>query len=96
MPFFSRFGHPVVTVDQFLNFVGPFLHPGSCAGSSPVLRAKISWIRLGLKSLLLEDWMVDEVEAQPLPLFSGLAILFCIWRSPQGFGHRACLMLILL
>ena len=25
MPFFCRFGHPVVTVDQFLSFVGSFL-----------------------------------------------------------------------
>ena len=96
MPFFCGCGHPVVTVDQFLNFVDPLTSPGSCAGSSPVLRAKISWIRLGPKSLLLEDWMVDEVKAQPLPLFSGLAFLLCIWWSLQGFGHRRCLMLILL
>ena len=26
MPFFCRSGHPVVTVDQFLDFVDPFLH----------------------------------------------------------------------
>ena len=26
MPFFCRSGHPLVTVDQFLNFVDPFLH----------------------------------------------------------------------
>ena len=60
MPFFCRSGHPVVTPDQFLGFVGrllpqePFLTLLRIAGRDlqEVARAK--------KSLLPGDWMVGR------------------------------------
>ena len=55
MPFFYRSGHPVVTVDQFL-FVDSF--PKKLSWIFSALRAKISWILLRLRSLLLVGWMV--------------------------------------
>ena len=32
MPFFCRSGHPVVTVEQFLQFVDPLSSSGACFG----------------------------------------------------------------
>ena len=77
MPYFCRSGHPEVSAEQFLDFIGHFC-----------LR-RITWIFLGLrvgtcrrllvpKKLLLVGWMGGlgmRLKLSPLPWFSGLAIL---------------------
>ena len=77
MPFFCRSGHPVVTPDQFLDFVG-HLFPQepcldllwiTCRDSQEVPRAKTS------TAGGLDGWAWNEIKALPLPWFSGLAIL---------------------
>ena len=68
--FFCGSGHPVVTPDQFLDFVGHLLPHGALSGSSwnyrdlqEVARAKKStagW---------LDGWAWNEIKALPLPWF---------------------------
>ena len=50
MPFFSRSGHQVVTVDQFLAFVDPFFHQEATIDPLGLL-GRISWRWLGRKGL---------------------------------------------
>ena len=78
MPYFCRSGHPHVSAEQFLGFIGHFLP-----------QENISWIFLGSrvgicrrwlvpKRLLQVVWMVGlgmRLKLFPLPWFSGLAIL---------------------
>ena len=90
MPLFSRSGHPVVTPDQFLGFIGhlfpqePYLDLPRITGRDlqEVARAKKSTAG-GLDGLA---W--NEIRALPLPWFSGLAILLELVEStgiwPQG------------
>ena len=90
MPYFCRSGHPEVSAEQFLDFIGHFC-----------LR-RITWIFLGLQVVIsrrwlapkkataggLDGWAWNEVKALPLPWFSGLAILLEPVEStgtwPQG------------
>ena len=77
MPFFCRSGHPVVSTDQFLAFVGhllpqePLLHLPRITGRDlqEVARAKKS------TAGGLDGWAWNEIEALSFPWFSGLAIL---------------------
>ena len=90
MPYFCRSGHPVVTPDQFLNFVDhllpqePFLDLPRITGRDlqEVARAKKS------TAGCLDVWAWNEIKALPLPWFSGLAILLELVEStgswPQG------------
>ena len=90
MPFFCRSGHPVVTPDQFLDFVGhllpqePYLDLPRIAGRDlqEVARAKKS------TAGGLDGWAWNEIKALPLPWFSGLAILLELVETtgvwPQG------------
>ena len=85
-----RSGHPVVTLDQFLDFVGhllpqvPYLDlPGITERDLPeVARAKKSTVGC------LDGWAWNEIKALPLPWFSGLAILLELVETtgiwPQG------------
>ena len=59
MLFFCRSGHPVVTPDQFLDFVGHLL-PQEPQLDLPGLRVGICRRLQALKSLLLEVWMVGH------------------------------------
>ena len=56
MPFFCRSGHPVVTVDQFLSFVGPFLPQEAELDLHRMTGQDL--LEIGLRSLQLEGWMV--------------------------------------
>ena len=88
--FFCRSGHPVVTPDQFLNFVGhllpqePYLdHPWNTGRDLQVVaRAKKS------TAGGLDGWVWNEIKTLPLPWFSGLAILLALVETtgiwPQG------------
>ena len=89
MPFFCRSGHPVVTPDQFLDFVGllprePHLDLPRITGRDmqEVARAKKS------TAGELDGWAWNERRALPLPWFSGLAILLELVETsdvwPQG------------
>ena len=90
MPFFCWSGHPVVTVDQFLDFIGhllpqePQIHLPRITGRDlqEVARAKKSTARG------LDAWAWNEIKALPLPWFSELAILLELVEThgvwPQG------------
>ena len=81
MPFFCRSGHPVVTPDQFLDFVGhllpqePYLDLPTITGRDwqEVARAKKS------TAGGLDAWAWNEIKALPLSWFSGLS---------TPIGHR--------
>ena len=70
MPYFCRSGHPVVTPDQFLGFIGhllpqePYLDLPRITGRDlqEVVRAK-KFTAGGL-----DEWAWNEIEALPLPL----------------------------
>ena len=74
--FFCRSGHPVVTPDQFLGFIGhllpqePYLDLPRITGRDlqEVVRAKKS------TAGGLDGWAWNEITALSLPWFSGLAI----------------------
>ena len=80
MPFFCRSGHPVVTEDQFLSFVGPFLPQEDVleipriTGQDPVEVARAKRSSAGG----LDGWAWNEIQALSLAWFSGLAILLNI------------------
>ena len=77
---FCRSGHPVVTPDQFLDFVGlllpqePHLDLPRISGrdSQEVARAEKS------TAGGLDGWAWKEIKALPLPWFSGLGYSFGI------------------
>ena len=77
MPFFCRSGHPVVTPDQFLDFVGhllpqePYLVLPRISGRDLQEVARVKKSTAGG----LDGWAWNEIKALPLPWFSGLAIL---------------------
>ena len=90
MPFFCRSGHPVISPDEFLDFVGhllpqePYLDLPRITGRDlqEVARAKES------TAGGLDGWAWNEIQALPLPWFSGLAILLELVEStgvwPRG------------
>ena len=95
MPFFCRSGHPVVTPDQFLDFVGhllpqePYLDLPRITGRDLQEEARAKKATAGG----LDGWAWNEIKALPLPWFSGLAILLelversigCLYcHDPQG------------
>ena len=67
MPFFCRSGHPIVTVEQFLDVVDPLLPP------EPVMELP----RIAGQDLStaggLDGWAWNEIRFLPLAWFSGLA-----------------------
>ena len=90
MPFFCRSGHPVVTVEQFLHFVDPFL-PQEPVLYLPVITGQdLSEVAEAQQSTVggLEGWAWNEIKSLPLAWFSGLAILLEMVETtafwPQG------------
>ena len=77
MPFFNRSGHPVVTVNQFLDFVG-HLSPQEPNFALPrITERDLQEVARAKKSTAggLDGWAWNEVKALSLPCFSGLSIL---------------------
>ena len=76
LPFFCRSGHPVVTVNQFLSFVHPFLPQEAELDLRPVSGKELQEVARAKKSTAggLDGWACNEIEALPLSWFSGLAI----------------------
>ena len=92
MPFLCRSGHLVVTVTQFLAFVGSFFHRRPSLIFHLFL-ARSLWRLPVLKSLLLVVWMVGpgmRLKPHPLPWFSGLAI-FLKMVEPAGIWPHGLL-----
>ena len=77
MPFFCRSGHPVVTPDQFLDFVGHLLPQEPYLDLPKITGRDLQEVARAKKSSAggLDGWAWNEIKALPLPWFSGLAIL---------------------
>ena len=76
MPFFCRSGHPVVTVDQFLSFLGSFLSQKAELHLPPISGRDLQEVARAKKSTAggLDGWARNEIKALFLPWFSGFAI----------------------
>ena len=75
--FFCRSGHPVVTPDQFLDFVGHLLPQEPHLDLPRITGRDLQEVAPAKKSTAggLDGWAWNEIKAPPLPWFSGLAIL---------------------
>ena len=77
MTYFCRSGHPVVTVDQFLAFVDPFLPQETVNDLPRITGQDLLDVARAKRSTAggLDGWAWNVVKALPLAWFSGLAIL---------------------
>ena len=93
MPFFCRSGHPVITFDQFLGFVGHLL-PQESQLDLPRITGRICRRLLGLNSLLQVGWMVGlGMRSRLFHSLCSPVSLFCWrWLSPLAFGLRGSWM----
>ena len=88
--FFCRSGHPVVTADQFLEFVGHLLPQEPHLDLPRITGRDLQEVGRAKKSTAggLDWWAWNEIKALPLPWFSGLAILLDLFETtgtwPQG------------
>ena len=89
-PFFCRSGHPVVTIDQILAFVGHLLPQEPLLDLPRITGRDLQEFARAKKSTAggLDGWAWNEIKALPLPWFSGLAILLELVETigvwPQG------------
>ena len=90
-------GHPVVTPEQFLDFVGHLLTQEPSLDLPRITGRDLQEVARAEKSAAggLDWWAWNEIKALPLPWFSGLAILLELVEStgtwPQGlFGCLSC------
>ena len=90
MPFFCWSGHPVVSSDQFLEFVGHLLPQEPLLDLPMITGRDLQEVARAKKSTAggLDGWAWNELKALPLPWFSGLAILLDLVETsgiwPQG------------
>ena len=90
MPYFCRSGHPQVSVDQFLGFIGHFLPQDDFLDLPRITGRDLQEVARAKKATAgsLDGWAWNEVKALPLPWFSGLAILLELVETtgtwPQG------------
>ena len=90
IPFFCRSGHPVVTTDQFLGFIGHLLPQEPNLDLPRITGRDLQEVARAKKSIAggLDGWAWNEIKALPLPWFSGLAILLELVETtgvwPQG------------
>ena len=90
MPYFCRSWHLVVTVEQLLNFVDPFLPQKSVLDLPRITGQDLLEVARAKKSTAggLDGWAWNEIKFSPLTWFSGLAIIInkvgtsAVW--PQG------------
>ena len=77
MPFFCRSGHPVISPDQFLDFVGHLLPQETYLDLPRITGRDLQEVARAKKSTAggLDGWAWNEIKALPLPWFCGLAIL---------------------
>ena len=90
MPFFCRSGHPLVTPDQFLDFVGHLLPQEPHRDLPTITNQNLQEVARDEKSTAgsLDGWAWNEIKPLPLPWFSHLAILLELVETsgvwPQG------------
>ena len=90
MPFFCRSGHPVVSPDQFLDFVGHLLPQEPYLDLPWITGRELQEVAGAKKSTAggQDGWAWNELKALPLPWFSGLALLSELVETtgvwPQG------------
>ena len=90
MPCLCRSGHPVVTPEQFLDFIGRLLPQENYLDLPRITGRDLQEVARAKKSTAggLDGWAWNEVKALPLPSFSGLAFLLELVEStgswPQG------------
>ena len=84
---FCRSGHPVVTADQFLAFVGHLLPQEPLLDLPRITDRDLHEVARAKKSNAggLDGWAWNEIKALPLPWFSGLAVLLEFFIL-LGFG----------
>ena len=90
MPFFCRSGHPVVTTDQFLAFVGHLLPQEPLLHLPHITGRDLQEVAGAKKSTAggLDGWAWNEIKALLLLWVSGLAVLLELVETtgvwPQG------------
>ena len=90
MAYFCRSGHPVVTPEQFLDFIGHFLPQENYLDLPRITGRDLQEVARAKKATAggLDGWAWNEVTALSLPWFSGLATLLELVEStgtwPQG------------
>ena len=90
MPYFCRSGYPVVTPEQFLDFIGHLSPQENYLDLPRITGRDLQEVARAKKSTVggLDGWAWNEIKALPLPWFSGLAILLELVEStgnwPQG------------
>ena len=83
-------GHPVVSTEQFLDFIGHFLPQETSLDLPRITGRDLQEVGRAEKATAggLDGWAWNEIKALPLPWFSGLAILLELVEStgtwPQG------------
>ena len=94
MPYFRRDGHPVVTPQAFLDFVGDHL-PQEALLDLPILTGEELYeVALAKKSTAggLDGWAWNEIKALSLSWFVGLALVLrqieAAGQWPQGLLMR--------
>ena len=89
MPFFCRSGHPVVTVDQFLSFVGPFLPQEDVLELPRITGQDLLEVARAKRSSAggFDGWAWNEIKALPLAWFSGLAVLLNMVEATGNWPH---------
>ena len=78
MPLFCRSGHPLVTADQFLDFVGHLLPQEPYLDLPRITGRDLQEVARAKKSTAggLDGWAWNELEVLPLPWFSGSCCSF--------------------
>ena len=90
MPYFCRSGHPVVTPEQFLGFIGHLLPQETYLDLPRITGRDLQEVARVKKSTAggLDGWAWNEIKALTLPWFSGLVVLLELVEStgswPQG------------
>ena len=96
LPYFCRSGHPEVSSDQFLGFIGHFLPQQGCLDLPRITGRDLQEVARA-KSLLLVVWMVGlGMRLRLFPYLGFLGLLFS-WNllSLLAFGLRVFWMRIL-
>ena len=90
MPYFRREGHPVVTVQAFLDFVGDHLPQVPFLDLPMITGEELYGTAIAKKSTAagLDGWVWNEIKALSLSWFVGLALVLrqveAAGQWPQG------------
>ena len=77
LPYFCRSGHPEVSAEKFLGFIGHFLPQQNFLDLPRITGRDLQEVARAKKATAggLDGWAWNEIKALLLPWFSGLAIL---------------------